>query len=75
MVATHPSWAEVRAKSVAQDEAVLALIRSTPNLKTSEIARAIEANATTTSERLRRLAERGQAARDDGGGWSATSPP
>jgi hypothetical protein len=71
--AAKPTRAAVLARSKAADEAVLALIRSPPNLKTGEIARAIEANVTTTSERLRRLAGNGKAVRDDSGGWAATS--
>jgi hypothetical protein len=72
---THPARSDVMAKSAAADDAVLALLRSTPGLRTAKIARATEAKTNTLGQRLQRLSSRGQVQRDDSGGWAATSPP
>ena len=72
---THPSRDEVWARSKAADEAALELLRSQSGLKTGQIAAALQANKSTTGQRMQRLADRGMAARDDSGGWSATSSP
>ena len=69
---TKRTRADVLAKSQAADQAVLELLRSTPNMTTAQIAAALEANKSTTGQRIQRLADRGQVRRDDDSGcWSA----
>jgi hypothetical protein len=58
------------AKSQATDEAVMTLLRSNPGMKSSAIARALAANKATTSQRLERLAAKGQISRDESGVWA-----
>jgi hypothetical protein len=68
----HPDRATVLAKSAAADEALLALLKEKPGARPTEIAEATGAAGTTTSMRLKRLADRGLIERR-GDGWTATA--
>ena len=59
-------------QNAGQVEAVLTPLRNQSGLKTGQITQALRSNPTTV-ERMRRLAEEGLAARDESGGWFATS--
>jgi uncharacterized membrane protein len=54
------------------EETILALLRSSPGLRTAAIAKATAAQRSTTDERLKRLQAKGLIERDDAGvGWRA----
>ena len=63
----HPN---ARAAQAAENR-ILELLKVKP-LRASEIAVALEARQSTTSERLRRLRQRGLAASGASGAWAAT---
>jgi hypothetical protein len=63
------------AMAQAAESEIIALLQSTPGLKTSQIAAQTNAKTNTTVERLRRMKERGQIARDEGGGWQVGAAP
>ncbi len=51
---------------------IIDLLRSTPGMKTTEIARATQSKTNTTVERLKRLRERGQVAGGGAEGFTAS---
>jgi hypothetical protein len=65
--AAHP--AAIRAR--AEEERIVALLKDRPGMGPGEIAEATGAKGDTTTERLRRLKERGLVAPAQGGGWMA----
>jgi len=52
------------------EQAILDLLKMTPGMRTSELAKQTEAQMSTVSERLRRMKRRGQVA-SEGEGWRA----
>lgn len=67
---SHPKAAE----AAKAEKAIIELLRASPGLKTSELAKSSGAKKSTVAERLRRLKSRGQIASDGAGGWTAASP-
>jgi hypothetical protein len=66
-------YAEKMAASAAAYEGIVVLLKNSPEgMKSKQIAEAMGVKASTTAERLRKLAQRGLVERS-GGGWSATS--
>jgi hypothetical protein len=63
----HPN----AAKAAKIDEKVIDLLKATPGMKVSELAKATSSKTSTTSERLRRMRARQLVAPVDGGGWQA----
>jgi hypothetical protein len=63
----------VISKAKAADEAVLALIRERPNIRTGEIVEAMGANGSTMAERLRRLKDVGEISGGKSHGWTAAA--
>jgi hypothetical protein len=64
---SHPN-----ALLAAEAEArIIALLRSTPGMRPSEIARQMAARPNTTVQRLERMRERGEVQRDDQGAYAA----
>jgi hypothetical protein len=57
------------------DEKIIGLLKDRPGMKVGDLARATDSKTSTTSERLRRMRERGFVAPADGGGWSVSAPP
>ena len=54
---------------------IIELIKTTPGLKTTEIAKETGSKVNTTTQRLARMRERGLITRGDGGsGWAAAAP-
>jgi Winged helix-turn-helix DNA-binding len=64
----HPKVAEA-AKAEAE---IISLLRSTPGLKSAEIAKQTKAKRNTTSQRLERMMARGQVQRGDQGAYAAS---
>ena len=63
----HPN-----AKAAAEAEAeIIALLRTTPGMRPSEIAKQMAARPNTTVQRLERMRERGEVQRDDHGAYAA----
>jgi Bacterial regulatory protein, arsR family len=58
-------------KATAAEEKILELLKGKP-LRASEVALALDAKQSTTSERLRRLRRRGLAAPGSSGAWAVT---
>jgi hypothetical protein len=64
----HPN-----AKLAAEAEAkIIALLRMTPGMRPSEIAKQMAARPNTTVQRLERMRERGEVQRDDQGAYAAS---
>ena len=59
-----PSRSDVLAKSQEQDDAVLALLKTQPGMRTGQIAQTLKATKSTLLQRMQRLADRGQVRRD-----------
>jgi hypothetical protein len=53
------------------DQQVIDLLKATPGMKVSDLARLTASKTSTTSERLRRMRARHLVAQLDGGGWQA----
>jgi DNA-binding transcriptional ArsR family regulator len=64
----HPN----AAKAAEAEEKIIALLRERP-MKAVEITAATESRQSTTSERLRRLRQRGLVTLGGGGAWAATA--
>jgi hypothetical protein len=64
----HPA----RAKAAEIEGRIVAALTDQPGLRTAQIARATEANVSSTSERLRRLREKGLVQGRGDSGWTAT---
>jgi hypothetical protein len=69
--------ATILLEAETRDEEVLDLLRQTPAMKQSEIARSLSMPTSTTGNRLSRLKQAGAVTRDQGGRWSLVlaSPP
>jgi hypothetical protein len=65
--------AALMAEAREADEAVLAIVRAHPGVKTGEVRRETKQRASTLSERLRRLVKRGLVERGADGAWTATA--
>ena len=65
----HPN----AAKAAKVDQQVLDLLKATPGMKVSELAKLTASKTSATSERLRRMRARQLVAPVDGGGWQAVA--
>jgi hypothetical protein len=74
--ARQASGGHPNAKVAQQAEAkIIEVLRSSPGLKTTEIAKAMDSKLNTTTQRLSRMRDRGEIIRsDDGNGWQAAAP-
>ena len=60
--------------AAAAEGKIIEVLRSTPGMKTTEIARATDAKVNTTTQRLARMLDRGAIIRDGAdGGWTASA--
>jgi hypothetical protein len=57
-------------KAAAEEAKIIDLLRSSPNLKTAQIAKATASKTSTLSERLRRLKVRGEVTGGGNAGWT-----
>jgi hypothetical protein len=65
-----------RAIAAANAEAaIIEALQSSPGMGTAGVARATNAKVNSTTERLRRLKQKGQVERSEGGGWQASAAP
>lgn len=53
---------------------IIELLKESPGLKTSELAKAMNSKTSTTTERLRRMKARNLITPAEGGGWAASAP-
>jgi hypothetical protein len=66
-----PKTPHPNAKLAAEAEAkIIEVIRTQPGIKTAEIARAMDAKANTTAQRMGRMVGRNLVQRDDQGGYA-----
>ena len=60
-------------KAAEAERAIIELLKATPGMGTTEIARATDSKTPTTVERLRRLQAKGVIERDASAGWAASA--
>lgn len=66
----HPN--AIKAQKI--DQRILDLLKAQPGMKVGDLAKATSSKTSTTSERLRRMRERGSVAPAQDGGWAAAPP-
>jgi hypothetical protein len=67
-----PNHPNIQAAAKAE-KAIIDLLRATPGLKTTELAKTTNAKINTTTERLKRLKARHLVTPAEGGGWQASA--
>jgi hypothetical protein len=70
----HPDRATVMAVARQAEEAIVALLRQNPGLRTSQIVEGTSSQrSSTVAERLKRLKQKGLVSGGGGEGWTATA--